>query len=245
MFTRKPVEYGRFYMYVGVPFKGPRFSMRKVVGARQARGFAALGALERQCADIQFQEPRTKLWLFDTLVTSTLLYGAEIWGPSLFHKRKEPLAGQDGPESDYNDGWRHMERPLVMMIARMIRSKPSTPHEIIRAEMGAAPVVTEALLRAVTFLHRIWELPRQKYPRLALTSSRQLADEGDTHCWYAEMRTWLTLHGMSIDTLPPFAYSLDSPFLDLSRSELNRVIRMDIVRLDTERTWISPCSRWA
>ena len=32
-----------------------------------------LGALERQCAHLQFQEPRTKLWLFDTLVTPTLL----------------------------------------------------------------------------------------------------------------------------------------------------------------------------
>ena len=39
--------------------------------------------LSRQCADLQSQEPRTKLWLFDTLVTPTLLYGVETWGPSL------------------------------------------------------------------------------------------------------------------------------------------------------------------
>lgn len=234
------VECVRSYVYLGVTFKGPQFSMREAADARLTRGFAALGALERQCAHIQFQEPRTKLWLFDTLVTPTLLYGAPIWGPSLYHTRRDPLTGQDGPERDFYDGWQPMERPLVTMIAHMIRSKPSTPHEIIRAELGAAPVVTEALLQTVTFLRRIGDLPQQRYPRLALDSSRQLSEEGDTRCWYTQVQTWLSLHGMSMDTLPPFQYSLDCPFLDLSHSELNRVMRMDIIRLDTERTWITP-----
>ena len=44
--------------------------------------YAALGDLERQCAHLQFQQPRTKLWLFDTLLTPTLLYGVEICGLS-------------------------------------------------------------------------------------------------------------------------------------------------------------------
>ena len=38
-----------------------------------------------------------------------------------------------------------LEKPLVLMIARMIRSKESVPHDIIRAEMGATPIITEAL----------------------------------------------------------------------------------------------------
>ena len=36
-------------------------------------GHAAHGALESQCAHIQIQETRTKLWLFDTIVIPTLL----------------------------------------------------------------------------------------------------------------------------------------------------------------------------
>eukprot|EP00249_Psilotum_nudum_P025885 c30934_g1_i1 orf=60-251(-) len=56
------------------------------------------------------------------------------------------------------------------------------------------------------------------------------------------MGTWLSLHGMHMDRLPPFDYSLDCPTLDLSRSELNRVARMDILRLEMERTWIHPSS---
>ena len=52
-----------------------------------------------------------------------------------------------------------------------------------------------------------------KVPRLALMSSRQLAENGDIHCWYAEMQQWFETHGMSINALPPFQYSLDSPHL--------------------------------
>ena len=37
-----------------------------------------------------------------------------------------------------------LKRPLVSL-ARMIRSKTSVPHDIIQAEMGAAPIITEAL----------------------------------------------------------------------------------------------------
>ena len=230
----------REYVYLGVIFFGPCFSLRRAVDARLARGYATLGSLENQCAHIQFQEPRTKLWLFDTLLTPTLLYGVEVWGCSLYHRRLTPLTDQSGSERDYYDGWDAMERPLVMMISRMIRSKGSTPHSIVRAELGAAPMVVEALFRAVSFLHRIREFSGQRYSRLALVSSQQIAAEGDKDCWYSQMTTWLSLHGLDIDRLPPYNYSLDCPTLNFSRSELNQVIRADILRIDTERTWIRP-----
>ena len=77
------VAYTHFYTYLGVTFTGPRFSLREANCAQLSHGYAALGALERQCAHLQFQEPRIKLGLFDTLLTPTLLYGVEAWGPSL------------------------------------------------------------------------------------------------------------------------------------------------------------------
>ena len=52
---------------------------------------------------LEIQEPQTKLWLFDTLVMPTLLYGVETWGY------------------------------LVSIIAHMIRSKTSVHHDIILA----------------------------------------------------------------------------------------------------------------
>ena len=81
-----------------------------------------------------------KLWLFDTLVTSTLLYGEETWGLSL----------------NKANHWKDLERYLVLMLACMIRSKESVPHDIIRAKMGATPIITEALFQLVTFIQRLW-----------------------------------------------------------------------------------------
>lgn len=52
----------------------------------------------------------------------------------------------DGPDSRHYDGWDHMERSMVMMISSMIWSKGLIPGTIIRAKLGATPVVVEALL---------------------------------------------------------------------------------------------------
>lgn len=181
-------------------------------------------------SQVQFQEPRTKLWLFDTLVASAMLYGVQVWGPSVDHH------GRSGS----TDGWRCMEKPLVSMISRMIRAKASVPHDIIRAELVAPPIVVEALTRSVSFMHSLWDLPRHRYARLALESSRQLALQGDIACWYAEMTSWFQPHGVSMDRLPPFQYSLDAPSLTLTRAEITRLIRQDLIQLDTRRTWIQP-----
>ncbi|KAH7422442.1 hypothetical protein KP509_12G008600 [Ceratopteris richardii] len=71
------------YTYLGVVFSGPIFSMRRAAESRWTRAYAALGRLEMICSQVQFQEPCTKLWLFDTLVTSAMLCGVHIWGPSV------------------------------------------------------------------------------------------------------------------------------------------------------------------
>ena len=58
------------------------------------------------------------------------------------------------------------------MVAWMIRSKGLVLHDIIPAEIGAAPIIMAAF----------WELPEQSYSRVALMSSKQLAEHGDIHC---------------------------------------------------------------
>lgn len=128
----------------------------------------------------------------------------------------------------------------MCMISRLIRAKASVPHEIIRAEMAAPPMEIEALTRSVSFIHSLWDTSRDRYTRLALESSRQLALHGEISCWYAQMTSWFQRHGFSMDRLPPFQYSLDAPSLSLKRVEIYRLIRQDLIQLDTRRTWIEP-----
>ena len=82
------------------------------MSTRLSCGYADLGAVKRQCAHFQFQEPRIKLWLFDTLVRTIVLYRVEAYGINL----NNPNNGKD------------FVRHLVSMIARMIRSKALVPH---------------------------------------------------------------------------------------------------------------------
>ena len=123
----------------------------------------------------------------ETIVKQTLLYGVETWGSSL----------------NKANNWKDLERPLLSTIARIIRSKALMPHHIIQTEMGAAPIIIVALFQLITCIQWFWELPKGRYSRLALMSSRQLAENGDIHCWYAEMQQSSESHGISINPLPP------------------------------------------
>ena len=71
-----------------------------------------------------------ELCLFDTLVTPNLLYEVETSELSL----------------NKGNNWKDLERTLVSMITCMVRSKALVPHDIIQAEVGATPIIIEALL---------------------------------------------------------------------------------------------------
>ena len=110
------VEVVDSYVYLGITFASPprRVTMAQAARDRLTRGYAALALLERQCHQAHFQEPRMKVWLFDTLVNPALMYASAIWPPELRVST-----------------WTQIERSQVIMLSRMIRSKPSAPHVIV------------------------------------------------------------------------------------------------------------------
>ena len=118
-----------------------------------------------------------------------------------------------------NGSWNNLERPLVSTISRMLRSKALVPHDIIHAEMGATSVLIEALFLLVTYIQQLLMLSKGRYSKSACTSSRQLAEHGDIHCWYAEMQLWFTSHGISINALSLFQYCLDCSHLNMIKVE--------------------------
>ena len=82
--------------------------------------------------------------------------------------------------------------------------------------------------------------PYTKVPKVGTNMSSQLAENGDIHCWYAEMQQWFESHGMSVNALSPSQYSLDCPHLNMTKVEKNRVIWTDIINLENKITSISP-----
>ena len=173
--------------------------MARAARDRLTRGYATLAMLERQCHQAHFQEPRTKGWLFDTLVTPALMYAAVIWAPGLSAS-----------------SWTQIERPQILMLSRMIRSKPSVPHDIIRAQFATPPMLVEALFQVCSFIHRIRDMDPDRLSHRAFEASRQLDEGGDTGCWYAQMTQLLTQQGWGIDHLPPLQYDPQAPYTRLS-----------------------------
>ena len=45
-----------------------------------------------------------------------------------------------------------------------------------------APVIIEVIFQTMNSIQQLWELPKQRYSRLALMSSKQLEEHGDIHC---------------------------------------------------------------
>ena len=52
------------------------------------------------------------------------------------------------------------------------------------------------------------------------------------------MTSWFHIHGFCMDKLPPFQYSLDAPSLELTRTEITKLIRQDLIQLYTRRVWM-------
>eukprot|EP00249_Psilotum_nudum_P033107 c49608_g1_i1 orf=3-206(-) len=58
--------------------------------------------------------------------------------------------------------WSELERPLVLMISRLIRCKASVPHDIVRAELVVPPLLVDGLFQTVYLLHRLQDMDFDK-----------------------------------------------------------------------------------
>jgi hypothetical protein len=141
LFRGEEIEITNTYTYVGVQFSGSRFSLRPTLQFRINKGYGSLALLARHCFRHHFQDISSKMSLMDTLIRLTVLYGLEIWGPSLL-------------ESD----WASSERVRILLLRHIIRCKQTIPQHIIPVEFGAQPFWLETMFRLLSFLHRIRRL---------------------------------------------------------------------------------------
>jgi hypothetical protein len=176
-FRGEEIEINTTYTYLGVQFTGPRFGMRQALQPRLNKGYGSLALIERQCFQGQFQDISSKLYLMEAIIRPTVLYGSEIWGPSLI-------------QTD----WARLERVQTLLLRRIIRCKRTVPQSIIQAEFGVQPFRLEVIFRLISFIHRVRSFRdsatrRERYPYLALCSSEALASDhstGRARGWFSE-----------------------------------------------------------
>jgi hypothetical protein len=175
--------------------------MRQALQPRLNKGYGSLALIERQCFQGQFQDISSKLYLMEAIIRPTVLYGSEIWGPSLI-------------QTD----WARLERVQTLLLRRIIRCKHTVPQSIIQAEFGVQPFRLEVIFRLISFIHRVRSFKdsttkRERYPYLALCSSEALTSDhstGHARGWFSEASRLLQSMTISPEHLPPFRYSLDA-----------------------------------
>lgn len=206
----QPIDIVTSYTYLGVLFTSPRLGFRQAALARARTGHRALVQMERGCTAHHIHDPRTRCHLFDTLVTPAVMYASEIWLPG--------LAARDCA---------CISRIQANMLGRMIRAKPSTPHDILCVEFASPPILLDAYFRIVLLLrhlHDIHSSNPDRYSAAALASSRDLAASHATVSWYQQM----------VDLLQHLHISP----ADLPRGT-HRQIRREIFRRYIQCTWHS------
>lgn len=153
----------------------------------------------------------------DSIIWPIVLYGGEVWGPSLLESN-----------------WAKTKSVQTLMLWHIIKSKRTIP------EFVARPFQIDPMFILVSFLHHIWRFvdwaaSRDRYLYRNYCSSKAIASNSPTRwdydCWFSKVSCHLRSMGISIDRLPPLWYSLDAPrHLLHNKQKLNEMIRGDIYK---------------
>ncbi|MCO5606114.1 hypothetical protein L7F22_060301 [Adiantum nelumboides] len=143
-FRGEMVEQVRSYVYLGVTFTGPRFSLKQAADARLDRGFAALGRLERQCAHVQFQEPRTMRVIAGELGAKITDegHGQEAQGVSVrqFSSPSPNLRTMDGYKEEGSSSQDRQSNPTVHEVGEgSSQAEEGFPHAAFSITGTASP----------------------------------------------------------------------------------------------------------
>jgi hypothetical protein len=140
------------YKYLGVWFKTTglsQFTLMKRAELGNRAKFSLFNSLKSINSD-----PKLTLRLFDTLVSSVLFYGVEVWG---YLKLKN-----------------HIELVHTSFLRQFLRVRKSTPLLALYGETGRLPLFYFAALRMLRFWSKLMSLPENRYVKVAYNDAMQL-----------------------------------------------------------------------
>jgi hypothetical protein len=133
------------YKYLGIWFSNSgltQFTLKQRALAGNRAKFALINSLRSYNLN-----PKLVCQLFDNLVTSSLLYGAEVWG--------------------FLDTKINIEKVHTSFIRQYLGVRKSTPLLALYGELGRIPLAHIAFLRMLRFWIRILSLPQSRFVKLA------------------------------------------------------------------------------
>ena len=138
-----PLKVVKRYTYLGVVFSSSG-SFKIATNSAITKGQSALGVIWQILSSRNNSSWWAAKTLFNSVVTSTILYGAKIWG---FNHTQE------------------IERIQMMFYKRYLQLTRSTPGYVIRLEIGSSKLECLVLMSALTYWIKLLNLNAGRYPR--------------------------------------------------------------------------------
>jgi hypothetical protein len=114
-------------------------SMSKTVKRRVEKARGALFAKKGICESQGVYSPKIMTTLFDVVVLLSATYACEVWGPDIV------MASRSGLE------YQILEELHCLFMRMTLWVGKSTPHEIMKHELGREPVLVACIARVLGF----------------------------------------------------------------------------------------------
>lgn len=155
---------------------------------------------------------KSNVTLYQAIVTTTLLYGAEVWAPR------------------YTE---NMEKAQMRFFKNLLYLPRSTPNYIIRRKTGTEKMSTVVLERTLKWWRKILDMKDSRYPKICYKELKRMENYEplkEQHNWAAQLRRML------IEVDKEELYNCESSdCIDLELKNILRIHKTKVQEEDTRR----------
>lgn len=179
VYDGQDIEIVNKYTYLGVIFSSSGVFSLAAKHFKQ-KGLMALGATWSVFTRSRLESIERKFHLFSSLVASTVLYGAHIWG--LRHIKE-------------------IEKVEYQFHRRLLGLEHGTPSYGMRLELGREPLRIRIARQALLYLRKLLDLTNERYAKQCLLTLYTLSQEEphDPLNWMNQIKNWISPYASNYD----------------------------------------------
>lgn len=173
LFGQSKIQVVKYYTYLGTVFASTGKS-KEASKQRISKANLATGMLKQTLAKAKPRSLAAAIKLFESIVSTTLLYGVEIWG---------------------NDYLKNIESTQVRFFKYILNWPRTTPNYMIRLEVNRTKLEVAALRRSLGWWSKLLEMSNDRLPKrcyLKMLSMRANAPNFVKTNWVARMEARFT-----------------------------------------------------
>ena len=150
---------------------------------RICAGWNAWFHVENLCRRVEIWDWHRKWQLFEVIVIPTLLYGCEIWGPSISRET-----------------WQKVERVQKRFFTNYMGVKSTTPYLLLLEEAGQPMLECRALEKTIAYVRKIEAFSSCRLPLMAkqVSTQAQRLKKG----WWKDLMGWMERWHITWDDIP-------------------------------------------